>query len=320
MNTLLWLGFSVLWAATGILGVAWFARRRGNLLSSLRVGLPAFTAATMLIVVTASPSRSPLARILHVVGLAILGLFLLGTEFLRVLLRRQPEKVRDSKTQVVGLSWFPSRNCPVRAAGVDHHLVQRLAADVRLQMVAPSSWLWWVYVLFAAMMWHGAFFWTPEADRLVTTMENGHEARLPRGTDLLMTVHGVVFLVIFAIAFDRGARPLPHPCRALIVWLEHCSEFPAFGLDKSGSSDCLVGTDRYFDRLRLHIRKASEAVRLNWEPCFLRKSQRLNAEWRINPLLHDTLCAGLWRCCQVPRFDQALPIVSAAIGSRGTFV
>ena len=51
----------------------------------------------MLIVVTASPSRSPLPRILHDVGLAILGLFLLATEFLRALLRRQPEQAGDLK-------------------------------------------------------------------------------------------------------------------------------------------------------------------------------------------------------------------------------
>jgi len=225
MTTFLWVGFSVLWTATGVLGVAWFARRRGNLLSSLRVGVPAFTAATMLIVVTASPSRSALPRILHGVGLAILGLFLLATEFLRVLLRRQPEQAGDLKLkssicrcfQAATVLFAPPASIIILFSG------WRLMYDLKWSLQAP--WLWWVYVLFAVMMWHGAFFWTAEADRLVTTMENGYEARMPRGTDLLMSVHGVLFLVIFAIAFGRGGRPLPHPCRALIVWLEHCLSF-----------------------------------------------------------------------------------------------
>jgi len=225
MSTFLWLGFSVLWTATGILGIAWFAGRRGNLLPSLRVGVPAFAAATMLIVVTASPSRSALPRILHGVGLAVLGSFLLATEFLRVLLRRQSEQAGDLKLRSSVCRWFqagtvvfaPPASIIILSSG------WRLMYDFKWSLQAP--WLWWVYVLFAVMMWHGAFFWTAEADRLVTTMENGYEARMPRGTDLLMSVHGVLFLVIFAIAFGRGGRPLPHPCRALIVWLEHCLNF-----------------------------------------------------------------------------------------------
>jgi hypothetical protein len=91
------------------------------------------------------------------------------------------------------------------------------------------------------MMWHGALFWTAEADRLVTTSESGQEARLPRGADSLMTVHGVLFLVIFAIAFDRGATPLPHPCRALIFWLEHCLNFLPLTWRSVGAAIALWG-------------------------------------------------------------------------------
>src|SRR5665213_2128904 len=84
MKMFLWMTFSILWTATGIVTVAWFARRaRGALLSALRVGLPAFTAVTMLIVVVASPRGSLLPRILHHAGFTILGVFLLATEFLR---------------------------------------------------------------------------------------------------------------------------------------------------------------------------------------------------------------------------------------------
>jgi hypothetical protein len=50
-------------------------------------------------------------------------------------------------------------------------------------------------------------------------------ARLPRCADWMMTLHGLLFVVIFAIAFDRGATPLPHPCRAAIIWLEHRMDF-----------------------------------------------------------------------------------------------
>jgi hypothetical protein len=99
----------------------------------------------------------------------------------------------------------------------------RLMYDFKWSLQAP--WLWWVYVLFATMMWHGAFFWTAEAERLVTAAENGHEARVPRGADLLMTVHGVLFLLIFAIAFDRGATLLPNPGKAMIAALESLMKF-----------------------------------------------------------------------------------------------
>lgn len=239
MNTFLWLGFSVLWTATGVLGVAWFARRRGNLLSSLRVGLPAFTAATMLIVVTASSSRSPLLRILHGVGVAILGLFLLATEVLRVLLRCQPEQAGDLKLrslvrrcfQTATVLFAPPASILILFSG------WRLMYDFKWSLQAP--WLWWIYVLFAAMMWHGALFWTAEADRLVTTAESGQGARLPRGADLLMTVHGVLFLVILAIAFDRGATPLPNPGKGMIAGLESFMRFLPPNARSVGAAVCV---------------------------------------------------------------------------------
>ena len=77
MKMFLWMAFSILWTATGITIVAWFVRRgRGGLLSVLRVGLPAFTAVTMIIAVVASPRGSLLPRILHHAGFTILGVFL----------------------------------------------------------------------------------------------------------------------------------------------------------------------------------------------------------------------------------------------------
>ncbi len=95
----------------------------------------------------------------------------------------------------------------------------RLMHDSGWSLRAP--WLWWVYVLFAAMMWHGAFYWTADAKRLAAEPHKG----LARGADWTMTAHGLLFLVIFAIAFNRGGLPLPQPCRVAIVWLEHGLEF-----------------------------------------------------------------------------------------------
>jgi hypothetical protein len=93
MEMFLRVAFSILWMAIGIVTVAWFARwGRNGLLSTLRVGLPAFTAITMLIVVVASPRGSLLPRILHHAGFTILGVFLLATEFLRLFLRRLPDQ------------------------------------------------------------------------------------------------------------------------------------------------------------------------------------------------------------------------------------
>jgi hypothetical protein len=40
-----------------------------------------------------------------------------------------------------------------------------------------------------------------------------------------MTVHGVLFLLIFAIAFDRGATLLPNPGKAMIAALESLMKF-----------------------------------------------------------------------------------------------
>ena len=103
MKMFLWLAFSILWTATGIMTVAWFVRRvRGGLLSALRVGLPAFTAVTMLIAVVASPRASLLPRILHHTGFTILGVFLLAIEFLRLILRRLPDK-RDLDAEALAL-------------------------------------------------------------------------------------------------------------------------------------------------------------------------------------------------------------------------
>lgn len=239
MNTFLWLGFSVLWTATGILGVAWFARRRGNLLSSLRVGLPAFAAATMMIVVTASPSRSPLPPILHGVGLTVLGLFLLATEVLRLLLRRQPEQGADWKLKSSVCRCFQAATVLFAPPALILILFSgwRLMYDFKVSLQAP--WLWWIYMLFTAMMWHGALFWTAEADRLVTTAERGHEARLPRGADLLMTMHGVLFLVIFAIALDRGATPLPNPAKGMVAALESLMRFLPPSARSVGAAVCV---------------------------------------------------------------------------------
>lgn len=239
MNTFLWLGFSVLWTATGVLGVAWLARRRGNLLSSLRVGVPAFTAATMLIVVAASPDRSSLPRILHGVGLTVLGLFLLTTEFLRVLLRRQPEPARNLKLRSSVCRCFQAATVLFAPPALIFILFSgwRLMYDFKLSLQAP--WLWWIYVVFDTMMWHGAFFWTAEADRLVTTAESGQGARLPRGADLLMTVHGVLFLVLFAIALDRGATQLPNPAEGMVAGLESLMRFLPPNARSIGAAVCV---------------------------------------------------------------------------------
>ena len=217
MKMFLWMAFSILWTATGIAIVAWFVRReRGGLLSVLRVGVPAFTAVTMLIAVVASPRGSLLPRILHHAGFTILGVFLLATEFLRLILRRLPNK-RDSDAEsrmlchcfrTVTALFAPPAAIIILISG------WRLMYDFGWSLQIP--WLWWVYVLFVTMMWHGAFYWTVEADRLSAQAESGR-ARLPRCADWMMTLHGLLFLVIFAIAYDRGATPLPHPCRAAIV-------------------------------------------------------------------------------------------------------
>jgi uncharacterized membrane protein len=225
MKMFLWMAFSILWTAIGIVTVAWFARRKqAGLLSALRVGLPAFTAMTMLIVVAVSRHGSLLPRILHDAGFTILGVFLLATEFLRLILRRLPEG-RDFDAEslmlcrtfrTVTLLFAPASAIIILISG------WRLMYDFGWSLLVP--WLWWVYVLFVTMMWHGAFYWTAEADQLASKAESGR-ARLPRCADWIMTLHGLFFLVIFAIAYDRGATPLPHPCPAAIVWMEHCLNF-----------------------------------------------------------------------------------------------
>ena len=220
MKMFLWMAFSILWTATGITIVAWFVRRgRGGLLSVLRVGLPAFTAVTMIIAVIASPRGSLLPRILHHAGFTILGVFLLATEFLRLILRRLPDQ-RDLDAESLMLCrTFRTVTllCAPPAAIIILISGWRLMYDFGWSLQIP--WLWWVYVLFITMMWHGALYWTAEADQLAAKAESGR-ARLPRCADWMMTLHGLLFLVIFAIAFDRGATPLPHPCRAAIIWLE----------------------------------------------------------------------------------------------------
>ena len=126
MKMFLWMAFSILWTATGIAIVAWFVRReRGGLLSVLRVGVPAFTAVTMLIAVVASPRDSLLPRILHHAGFTILGVFLLATEFLRLILRRLPNK-RDSDA----LPLFPNSDRSIRPARRNYHFDQRMEAHV----------------------------------------------------------------------------------------------------------------------------------------------------------------------------------------------
>src|ERR1700722_8737811 len=225
MEMFLWVAFSILWTTIGIVTVAWFARRvRGGLLSTLRVGLPAFTAITMLMDVVASPRGSLLPRILHHAGFTILGVFLLATEFLRLFLRRLPDQ-RDLDAEslmlcrtfrTVTLLFAPPAAIIILISG------WRLMYDFGWSLQIP--WLWWVYVLFITMMWHGAFYWTAETAQLAAKAEIGR-ARLPRCADWMMTLHGLLFLVIFAIAFDRGATPLPHPCRAAIIWLEHRMDF-----------------------------------------------------------------------------------------------
>jgi hypothetical protein len=193
----------------------------------------------MLIVVTASPSRSPLPRILHGVGLAVLGLFLVATEFLRLLLRRQPEPAGDLKLKSSVCRYFQAATVLVAPPASILILFSgwRLMYDFKWSLQAP--WLWWVYVLFATMMWHGAFFWTAEGERLVTTAESGHEARLPRGADVMMTAHGVLFLVIFAIAFDRGATPLPNPGKGMIAGLESFMRFLPPNARSVGAAVCV---------------------------------------------------------------------------------
>ncbi len=225
MKMFLWMAFSILWTAAGITIVAWFVRRgRGGLLSVLRVGLPTFTAVTMLIAVVASPRGSLLPRILHHAGFTILGVFLLATEFLRLILRRLPER-RDLDTELLMLC-RSFRTVTVLFAPPAAVIILisgwRLMYDFGWSLQIP--WLWWVYVLFVTMMWNGVFYWTAEADRLAAKAESGR-ARLPHCADWMMTLHGLFFLVIFAIAYDRGATPLPHPCRAAIVWLEHHLDF-----------------------------------------------------------------------------------------------
>lgn len=225
MKMFLWVGFSILWAATGIVTVAWFARRaRDGLLSTLRVGLPAFTAITTLMVVVASPRGSLLPRILHHAGFTILGVFLLATEFLRLILRRLPDqRDLDAKSltlcrtfRTVTLLFAPPAAIIILISG------WRLMYDFGWSLQIP--WLWWVYVLFVTMMWHGAFYWTAEADLLASRAESGR-ARLSPFADWMMTLHGLLFLAIFAIAYDRGATLLPHPCHAAIIWLEQRMDF-----------------------------------------------------------------------------------------------
>ncbi len=216
----LWVTFSILWTAIGIVTVAWFARRvRDGLLSTLRVGLPAFTAMTMLMIVVASPRGSRLPRILHHAGFTILGVFLLATEFLRLILRRLPDKRDLDAESLILCRTFRAATLLFAPPAAIIILISgwRLMYDFGWSLQIP--WLWWVYVLFVTMMWHGALYWTAEADQLAAKAESGR-ARLPRGADWMMTLHGLLFLVIFAIAFDRGATPLPHPCRAAIIWLE----------------------------------------------------------------------------------------------------
>ena len=40
-----------------------------------------------------------------------------------------------------------------------------------------------------------------------------------------MTLHGVVYFIIFVLALDHGGTPLPHPLRPLVARLE--APFPA---------------------------------------------------------------------------------------------
>lgn len=241
MKMFLWMTFSILWTATGIVTVAWFARRaRGALLSALRVGLPAFTAVTMLIVVVASPRGSLLPRILHHAGFTILGVFLLATEFLRLILRRLPESPDFDAESLMLCRAFRTVTVLFAPPAAVIILISGWSLMYDFGWSLQIPWLWWVYVLFVTMMWHGAFYWTAEADRLASKAASGR-ARLPRCADWMMTLHGLLFVVIFAIAFDRGATPLPNPCRAAIVWLENCLGFVPLSWRSVGAAIALWG-------------------------------------------------------------------------------
>ncbi len=212
---LLWTTFSVLWVAAGIAAVSWFACNR-SLVAVLRVGLPVFTTATMLVIVGESPADSPLPRIVHHAGFTLLGVFLLMSETLRARLRRL-RRSRACSTEVVSLcNCFRAASvlCAPSAAIIILLSGWRLMHDSGWSLRAP--WLWWVYVLFAAMMWHGVFYWTADAKRLAAEPQKG----LPRGVDWIMTAHGLLFLLIFAIAFNGAGRSWPHPCPGAIAALE----------------------------------------------------------------------------------------------------
>ena len=101
-------------------------------------------------------------------------------------------------------------------------------------------WLWWVYVLFVTMMWHGAFYWTAEADELASKAENGR-ACLPRCADWMMTLHGLLFVVIFAIAFSHSGatRRCPiHAARQLSGWSTAWTSCPWLGEALEQPSPC----------------------------------------------------------------------------------
>ena len=217
---LLWTTVSAFWVAAGIAAVGWFARRR-SLVAVLRVALPVFTAATVLVIVGESPAGSPLPRIVHHAGFALLGVFLLMSEMLRARLRRLGRRGSCSAEAVslcnsfrtVSLLAAPSAAIMILLSG------WRLMHDSGWSLRAP--WLWWVYVLFAAMMWHGAFYWTADAKRLAAEPQKG----LPREVDWIMTAHGLLFLLIFAIAFNGAGRSWPHPFPEAIAALEHGLNF-----------------------------------------------------------------------------------------------
>ncbi len=216
----LWTTFSALWVTAGIAGVIRLSRRR-SLVSVLRVGLPVFTTATMLLVVGASPAGSSLPRILHHAGFTLLGVFLLTSEVLRARLRHLRRNLPFNEEAADLCQCFRTASvlCAPPAAIIILLSGWRLMHDFGWSLRAP--WLWWVFVLFSVMMWHGAFYWTADAKRLAAEPQKG----LPRGLNLIMTAHGLLFLLIFAIAFNRAGRPWSHPCPRAIAALERGLSF-----------------------------------------------------------------------------------------------
>ncbi len=173
-----------------------------------------------------APASSRVPVIVHFGGFAVLGVFLLLSEYVRMRLRDQ-----TASGPSLAVHWDLSRIffhasnllAPLSAICIlfsGWKLIHSLGHSL------TEPWLFCVALPFFALQWHGALVWTKVAGNLVKQGAGGTvRARLPALEDFFMTVHGIFFLFIFYCAITRQPARLPGVVTDTVRGIENL--FPA---------------------------------------------------------------------------------------------